>query len=73
MIPDAGLPEKKIVSKFAITVEPPVILDARILGARAEHFAWMGQPQAVAEALAACRLPALRDLGLPRTRSHRAG
>lgn len=45
---------EKIGSKFAITVEPPVILDARILGVRAEHFAWMGQPQAVAEALAAC-------------------
>lgn len=53
MIPGAGLLEK-IASKFAITVEPPVILDARTLGARAEQFAWMGQPQAVAEALAAC-------------------
>lgn len=42
-----------LTDKFATAAEPPTILDAEALGARADHFAWMRHPQRVAEALAA--------------------
>jgi len=45
-----------LTDKFAVPVAPPVLLDACTLGARADHFAWMKQPQRVAEALVATLL-----------------
>lgn len=42
-----------LVGKLASAPSPPRVLDAAALGARADHFAWMKHPQAVAQALAA--------------------
>lgn len=41
-----------LTGKFARDAAPPLMLDAAALGAKADHFAWMQRPQAVAEALA---------------------
>jgi predicted alpha/beta hydrolase len=41
-----------LTGKFACPVAPPLILDAAALGTKADHFAWMQRPEAVAKALA---------------------
>ncbi|SEK85954.1 Predicted alpha/beta hydrolase [Pseudoxanthomonas sp. GM95] len=42
---------KGLTDKFRTASAPPVILDAKALGTRSDHFAWMQDPQAIAAAL----------------------